>query len=207
SSRWTAAIAATAALLSAVPARGQLTIDTLAGRQLGDGRQATAAALDRPFGVGFGLDGALLIADRGQSRIRRVDPGTGIITTRAGSISGSRNGVQADQGEMQGPVTVNVDPANGNILIADRDQHAVRRVSGATNVITRIAGFPNSAGSSGDGGSATSALLNGPADAVADGAGGILIADRSNNKIRRIDAGGDTDHSAGTGVAGYSGDD
>src|SRR6185295_18802089 len=106
SSRFTAAIAA-AALLGAVPASAQLTIDTLAGRQLGDGRPATAAALDRPFGVGFALDGALLIADRAQSRIRRVDPGTGIITTRAGSISGSRNSVQADQGEMQGPVTVN----------------------------------------------------------------------------------------------------
>jgi len=72
SSRWTAAIAATAALLGAVPVRGQLAIDTLAGRQLGDGRQATAAALDRPFGVGFAPDGALLIADRGQSRIRRL---------------------------------------------------------------------------------------------------------------------------------------
>jgi len=119
SSRFTAAIAAMAVLLSGAPAPAQLAIDTLAGRQLGDGRLATAATLDRPFGVSFAPDGALLIADRGQSRIRRVDPVTGVIGTRAGSISGSRNNVQADQGEIQGPVTVHVDPANGSLIIAD----------------------------------------------------------------------------------------
>src|SRR5262245_57823973 len=101
--RWTAALAATVTLLVAGHARGELTIDTLAGRQMGDGRQATAAALDRPFGISFAPDGALLIADRRHSRIRRVDPVTGIITTRAGSISGSKNSVAADQGELQGP--------------------------------------------------------------------------------------------------------
>jgi hypothetical protein len=90
-----APVAATAALLSAGVALAQLPVDTLAGRQIGDGRVATAASLHHPFGIDFAPDGGLLVADRRHSRIRRVDPVSGIVTTVAGSISGSRGSVQA----------------------------------------------------------------------------------------------------------------
>lgn len=194
-----------AATVSPTPAGAQLPIGTFAGRQIGDGRAATAASLDRPFGVAFAADGALLIADRRHHRIRRVDPTTGVITTIAGSIAGSRGGVAGDQGELKGPLRVRVE-ANGDLLIADFDNHMVRRLVAATGLLVRLAGAPDTPGDTGDGGLATSALLSNPADASPDGAGGILIADRANHRIRRIDGTGVITTVAGTGTPGYSGD-
>jgi sugar lactone lactonase YvrE len=202
---------ASGTLAAAVLASGRLTaaplpIRTLAGRQIGDGRAATAASLDRPFGVAFAPDEALLIADRLHSRIRRVDPATGVITTIVGTRSGSRNEVPADQGELQGPLRVRVDQASGDLIITDREQHTIRRVLAATGVLGRLAGSPDNPGGSGDGGPATAALLNGPTDAFPDGGGGILVADRLNHRVRRIDPAGNITTVAGSGVAGYAGD-
>ena len=121
--RWSmvAVAATTGAILTSGLAWGQLQISTLVGRQIGDGRAATAASLDRPFGVDFAPDGALLIADRGHGRIRRVDPATGVISTLVGSVPGARNDVLADQGELKGPLRVHVDPLTTDLIITDRD--------------------------------------------------------------------------------------
>ena len=50
----------------------------------GDGGPATAAQLDRPFGIAVDRSGNLFIADTYNHRIRRVTP-DGIITTIAGN--------------------------------------------------------------------------------------------------------------------------
>ena len=190
----------------ATPARAQLPISTLVGRQIGDGRPATAASLDRPFGVAFTPDGALLIADRRHARIRRVDPTTGVITTIVGTFPGARSNVPADQGEIKDPLRVRFDAATGDLVITDNAQHTVRRVVAATGLIQRIAGSPDVSGVTGDGAPATSALLNEPADAFPDAAGNVIIADRLNHKIRRIDTLGNIETVTGTGIAGYTGD-
>jgi sugar lactone lactonase YvrE len=194
------------ALTITAPARAQLSIGTLVGRQIGDGRQATAASLDRPFGVAFAPDGALLIADRRHARIRRVDLTTGIIETIVGTFPGTRNGVAADQGELKDPLRVRVDATTGDLVITDTAAHTVRRVVTATGLLVRIAGTTDTSGATGDGAPATSALLNEPTDAFPDGAGNVLIADRLNHKIRRIDALGNIETVTGTGIAGYTGD-
>ena len=62
-------------------------------------------------------------------------------------------------------------------------------------------------GSSGDGGSPTSANLNLPTGVSGDTSGTIYIADTGNNRIRRINATRDSITTfAGTGTAGFSGD-
>ena len=62
-------------------------------------------------------------------------------------------------------------------------------------------------GSSGDGGSPTSANLSLPTDVTGDASGTIYIADTGNNRIRRINAVHDSITTyAGTGTAGFSGD-
>ena len=63
-------------------------------------------------------------------------------------------------------------------------------------------------GFAGDGGPATAALLNGPFDVVFDGAGNLYFSDTFNHRIRRVDARSSVITTvAGTGEAGYGGDD
>lgn len=205
---WVRGVALAAWMLAwSGPALAQLPLSTFAGRQIGDGRPAIEATLSRPSGLALAPDGALLIVDRVHARIRRVDPATGIISTLAGSIQGDGgNGKVADQGELNVPLSVRVDGPTGDLVIAESEGHVIRRVLAATGVLTTIAGTADTPSYGGDGGLATAALLNGPTDAVPDGAGGILIADRTNHRIRRIDAIGNINTVAGNGTPGYTGD-
>jgi streptogramin lyase len=148
-----------------------------------------------------------LIADRSNQRIRRVDAVTGVITTVAGNgASGfSGDGGPATAANLSGPFGVAVDAA-GNVLIADQNNARIRRVDAVTGVITTVAG--NGAGGfSGDGGPATAASLSNPVGVAVDAAGNVLIADRSNQRIRRVDAvTGVITTAAGNGASGFSGD-
>src|SRR5262249_56225610 len=72
--------------------------------------------------------------------------------------------------------------------------------------IVTVAGT-GSAGYGGDGGAATAALLNRPGSVAVDANGNLFIADSSNNRIREVvRATGAIVTVAGTGTAGYSGD-
>lgn len=75
------------------------------------------------------------------------------------------------------------------------------------NIITTIAGT-GVAGFSGDGGRAIDAEFDHPNQVCVDKFGSILIADAFNNRIRKIDAGGNITTTAGkgTGTGSYSGD-
>ncbi len=72
-------------------------------------------------------------------------------------------------------------------------------------IVTRIAGNSRS-GYSGDGGPATSAQLNAPVAIAVDGAGNLFVADRGNNRIRKISPSGIITTVAGNGTLGFSGD-
>ena len=61
------------------------------------------------------------------------------------------------------------------------------------------------AGYSGDGGSATNAALNAPANVAVDGAGNLYISDQTNERIRKVTAGVITTI-AGNGRSGFTGD-
>ncbi|MGA1199724.1 MAG: hypothetical protein ACO36I_24780, partial [Candidatus Latescibacterota bacterium] len=83
------------------------------------------------------------------------------------------------------PSGVYVD-ASGYILIADRDNHRIRRVD-PSGVISTIAGNGTPT-YGGDGGGATSANLNRPSGVWGNGSGAIWIADTNNRRIRKIAA-------------------
>ena len=167
----------------------------------GDGGPATAAQLANPSGVAPTADGGYLIADASNNRIRRVSPG-GTITTVAGTSAGlSGDGGPATAAQLNFPAGV-APTADGGYLIADLSNNRIRRVSpGGT--ITTVAG--TSAGLSGDGGPATAAQLSGPFGVAPTADGGYLIADQSNNRIRRVSPGGTITTVAGT-TQGLSGD-
>jgi len=60
-------------------------------------------------------------------------------------------------------------------------------------------------GYSGDGGSATAAVLNGPAAVVFDSSGNLYIADTNNSRVREV-SGSNINTIAGNGTAGFAGD-
>jgi len=173
----------------------------------GDGAAATGAQLYSPFGVGVDGSGNVYIADTFNHRIRRVDAGTGLISTIAGTgINGfSGDGAAATSAKLNYPYGVAVD-GGGNVFIADLSNHRVRRVDAGTGLISTIAGT-GVGGFSGDGAAATSAQLYYPYGVAVDGAGNVFIAEYSNRRVRRVDVGtGFIDTFAGTGTAGFSGD-
>src|SRR5207302_379593 len=173
----------------------------------GDGGPATAAKLNEPNGVAATADGGYLIADTSNHAIRQVSP-TGTITTVAGTltVSGSTgDGGPATAAKLFTPDGVAA-TADGGYLIADTSNQAIRRVSPA-GTITTVAGTLTVPGSTGDGGPATAAKLQGPDGVVATPDGGFLIADTSNSAIRRVSPAGRITTVAGTlSTSGSTGD-
>jgi sugar lactone lactonase YvrE len=174
----------------------------------GDGGAATSAALYYPVGVAVDGSGNIYIADCDNERIRKVTASTGVITTVAGTGTAgySGDGGAAISAKLDAPEGVTVD-ANGNIYIADEANQRIRKVTASTGIITTVAGI-GTAGYSGDGGAATSAKLNYPQGVAVDANDDIYIADFQNSRIRKVSAStGVITTVAGTGAAGYSGDD
>ena len=201
------------------------------------GPAATARVGPPPGGVAFDGSGNVLLADSGNNRIRVIAASSGtffghsmtlahIYTVAGDGTAGfSGDGGPAGAAELNGPGGVTVDAA-GNIVIADTGNNRIRVVaatSGTFYGIAMTAGHiytvagTGSAGSSGDGGPATAAMLRTPASVATDAAGNLVVADSGNNRVRVIAAAsgtfygiamtaGDIYTVAGNGAYGYGGD-
>jgi len=96
---------------------------------------------------------------------------------------------------------------NGDLLVVDYFNHALRRINLESGTIHALAGNGKQ-GFSGDGGPALDAVLNGPFGFALNPQKDIVIGDYYNNRIRAIDSDTGTIVTlAGNGHAGYSGDD
>ena len=199
---------------------GSETITTVAGTFIGfnevnsnpyagDGGTATMAHLNIPLAMSVDVAGNIIIADAGNNVVRKVSAANGNISTVAGKGPGyigyDGDGGLATQSKIWNPYSVACD-ATGNIYFADAQNNAIRMVAFSTGKISTIAGLgPNSPGYTGDNGPAISARLREPQGVAIDGNGNIYISDTGNKVIRKI-ADGVITTIAGTGVAGYTGD-
>ncbi len=100
----------------------------------GDNGAATAAQLNRPYGITVDSAENLLIADSGNSRIRKISATTGIITTLAGKGEFDYYGFSGDDGPaidalFSGASGIALD-AQGNIYITDSRNDRIRAVRG-----------------------------------------------------------------------------
>ncbi len=190
------------------------TIRTVVGTgeagYMGDGGPATDATLREPFMCCFDSAGNLFFCEAKNHIVRRVDAATGVVTTVAGTGEQgySGDGGPATEATFNEPYSLEVDDDSpqANIYIVDRLNAVVRRVDGATGVITTVAGT-GEAGYSGDGGPGEQAQLREPNDCFLDGRGGLLIADIQDQRIRRLDlASGIIDTFAGNGEKVRGGD-
>ena len=170
----------------------------------GDGGPATSAQINHPRSLVVLPDGGFLIPDTNNHRVRRVSA-SGIITTVAGTgVQGfSGDGGQATSAQLSMPFAV-APTADGGFLVIDVGNQRIRKVW-ANGMIDTVAG-DGTAGFSGDGGSATDAKLRDPHALVALADGGFLVADTSNERIRRVDSNGTITTVVGDGVRGDNGD-
>lgn len=183
-------------------------VTTVAGTGLpgfsGDGRPGPQAQLDTPTGLALNGAGVLFIADSANNRVRRLEP-SGIISTVAGN--GRRefcgDGGPAVQACLSDPKGMVLDKA-GNLFIADRGNHRIRRMTPFGEIST--AAGTGTAGFSGDGGLATQAMLNAPGGVAIDVLGNLYVAERYNHRVRRVASDGRISTYLGTGVRGFNGD-
>ena len=168
----------------------------------GDGGPATLANLDTPTGVAVDSQGNVYIADSHNHRIREIAVGTGTLSTIAGTGTPgfSGDGSLSTLAQLDDPMGVAVD-AGFNVYIADTNNQRIRKVSAGT--ITTIAGDGEEL-FTGDGGAATSAVLDSPTGVAVDASGNVYIADRHNQRIREI-TGTTITTIAGSGGASFSG--
>ena len=182
-----------------VPRAAAQTVTTL----LGTGVPGVSdTQVNNPYGIIVGPDGALYFCDLDNQRIRRVDPKTKAVSTVAGNGSRgySGDGGPALQASLNMPHEIQFDKA-GDLYIAERDSHVVRKVDMKTAVISTVAGT-GVAGFSGDGGPGAQAQLRQPHSIVFDRDGTLLICDIGNQRIRRLHLDtGIIETWAGTGVA------
>ncbi len=128
------------------------------------------------------------------NKIRKVDAVTGNIMTVAGTGAAgfSGDGGLAVAAQLNEPQGVAVNPA-GDLFIVDRNNNRIRMVSGATGIISTIAGNDTS-GYAGDGGAAFDAGLKSPIVICLDPAGNVYFSDQNpsfprydNSVVRKID--------------------
>ena len=163
-----------------------------------DGIPAIESKLGDPYGLALDSQGNLYIADYGNHRVRKVNA-EGIISTVAGngSLGYDGDGGLAIEALLDRPYDVAIGPL-GDIYVSV--QNAVRKI-GLDGVITTVAGKirPNYFGVPlGDQGPATEAYIY-PLGIFVDGADNLYIADKHNNRIRKVDKDGVISTIAGDG--------
>jgi sugar lactone lactonase YvrE len=139
-----------------------------------------------PYGLVIGPDGALYFCDLDNQRIRRLDLATKRTSTVAGNGERgySGDGGPAINASLNMPHEIRFD-RQGDLYIAERDNHVVRKVDMKSGVISTVAGT-GTPGFGGDGGPGTKAQLRQPHSILFDRDGSLLICDIANQRIRRL---------------------
>ncbi len=164
-------------------------VETVAGTgQKGvpaDRSDAKGAPLIDPRAVVPNPEGGFYILERGGHALRSVDR-EGKIRTVVGT---GEPGLSGDNGPgtratLKGPKHLCLD-RDGSVLIADAENHVIRRYHPGTGLITRVAGT-GSRGKEGEGGDPLLAQLNRPHGVTVAPDGTLYITDTYNDRILKI---------------------
>ncbi len=179
-----------------------LVMDADAGRILAfssPNQLAAIAGEESPMGYSSGDGGPALTAQLNQPRRMACDSKGNVYATESNEIRliDSQGMIQAEVTAVQvgdqvsslnDPTGIAIDAA-GRLVFSDAGLNQVFRIDFNARTMTVIAGT-GTAGFGGDGGAATSALLNSPGDLAFDSKGNLYIADRANGAIRQVSPAG-----------------
>jgi uncharacterized protein (TIGR03437 family) len=184
-------------------------INTICGDSLpgfaGNGGAPLNAEVHSPQDVAVDSSGNVYIADTANAAIREITISNNQINTIAGNgtagYSGD-NGLATSAGLIE-PYAVALD-SKANVYIAEPPDGRIRELTVANLFINTVAGN-GVLGFAGDGGPAVKAEINLASGVAVDSSGNLYIADAFNNRIRKVDTGGNITTIAGSGVFSYSG--
>jgi len=161
-----------------------------------------------PAGIAMDNLGNIYYSDAQTHTINKVDMQNGqaapMVIAGTGAAGYTGDGGSALQATFTSPAGIAIDYL-GDIFVADMGNHVIRRIDALTGIITTVAGT-GVAGNTGNNGNALSATLNAPYGLAFDNNGFLLITEIGNHTVRTL-AGNTIALVAGTGVAGFSGDD
>jgi sugar lactone lactonase YvrE len=132
--------------------------------------------------------GVVYLADRGNHKIKKIWS-SGKTRTLAGNVSGFHN-ANGNQARFNDPMDCCVDRA-GNVYVADRDNHCIRKVN-ENGDVSILAGGNSGAGTTGFiNGDATTARFNNPIRVAMDPSGQFMyVLDDTNHAIRKVTTSG-----------------
>jgi sugar lactone lactonase YvrE len=197
-------------------AGGATTVCGGATDAFGDGCLATQATLNGPKAVAIDTAGSVYIADTGNNLIRKVTPGTGLITRYAGGGSASTAGGTCSglSASITSPVATAFDalgngcPATlavfskpsglaadnlGSIYVADTGSNTIRVIA-SNGYVSNLAGggtvCSSAVDSLGDGCSSNATVFNAPTALAFDNVNkALLVADTGDSDVRKISLG------------------
>jgi len=168
----------------------------------GDGMASELTQINSPYDVCLDAAHNLYFTDQANGRVRKVSAVNGTVSTIAGGGTSLADGIPALSAAIN-PYFMCIDAA-GNVYFSAPG--IIRKINAATGIITTVAGT-GTPGYSGDGGAATSAMIQGQLGICVDAAQNVYLADGANNVIRKVTAAtGIISTIAGNGTAGYTGD-
>lgn len=152
-----------------------------------DGSVATESPLVDPRAVAADRLGNVYILERNGNALRVVDKEGKIrtVVNASGKKGGTGDGGLALEATMNGPKFICVDKDN-SVIIADAENHIIRRYQPKDGMITRIAGT-GVKGNTGIGGDPTKAQLARPHGVtIHPKTGELYITDSYNNRVLKI---------------------
>ncbi|HEX7844889.1 MAG TPA: hypothetical protein VF476_03750 [Chitinophagaceae bacterium] len=160
---------------------------------------AASAQFNIPVGITIDATGNLYISEKGNHRIRKIDPGGQVTTIAGNGTSGYANG-NGTSAKFNEPLDLTID-ATGNLYVVDYKNYRIRKIDPAGQVTT-VAGDGTSGFADGN---ALSAKFGSSIGGMAvDASGNIYVADGNNYRIRKITPAGIVSTFAGSNTWSYT---
>eukprot|EP01124_Arcella_intermedia_P012374 TRINITY_DN18733_c0_g2_i1.p1 TRINITY_DN18733_c0_g2~~TRINITY_DN18733_c0_g2_i1.p1 ORF type:complete len:675 (+),score=118.50 TRINITY_DN18733_c0_g2_i1:1906-3930(+) len=153
------------------------------------------SSFNRPWGVIVDFDGNVVISDTNNHSIKKILDNGNVYCVAGSKEGGFEDG---ENGKFRSPMGLAID-TEGNIIVADRDNHAIRKIHHNGKVST-IAGGK---GYGYQDGPASVAKFQLPWGVAFDSVGDLLVTDSGNHLIRKITPGGVVSTLAGSGIQGF----